>query len=573
MIEIGTIINEKYEVISQIGKGGMSTVYLARDLKLNINWAVKEIKKTGKDRNNETAYNSLPVEADIMKKLNHPNLPRIIDIAETPDTIQIVMDYIEGQSLDKVLKMYGVQPQEVVIKWAKQLCDVLGYLHNQNPPIIYRDMKPANVMLQPDGNLKLIDFGTARTYKEYNSSDTHMFLTEAYGAPEQRTRAGRTDARTDIFCLGVTLYQLLTGKNLKDPPYYKVMPIRVFDPKFSGGLEKIILKCTQDAPEDRYQNCDELLYDLNHYQEVDDAYIEKLKKKRNRFIVLMVISLILICSGIGTRLYGNEVRRRDYENLINIVDSTAYSTKIANYKEAVGIYPGDTRAYIKMLDAYEQEGQFSKTENNEFLALYNQNLDKFNYQVVGFAQLNYQIGMLYFNYYSENGNNSLSTRIQKAYPFFETNFNNNVEEFENLSISNAYYKICSFYKKYILSTSTVEEASKEDFDSLLTLSLETFNDLENANAYDKLSFYNGVFMLIFDQRLSMASCGVEIESVENVIDEIHDRTSKLVVQKDQSKLLQNEILDQYENCKEAIQRAYGKEIVSIEEIVGEEVVE
>ena len=123
------------------------------------------------------------------------------------------MDYIEGNPLSNALEEYGAQPQDMVIAWAKQLCDVLGYLHAQSPPIIYRDMKPSNVMLKPDGNITLIDFGTAREFKEKNLADTVCLGTIGYAAPEQFGGMGQTDARTDIYCLGATLYHLVTGQN------------------------------------------------------------------------------------------------------------------------------------------------------------------------------------------------------------------------------------------------------------------------------------------------------------------------------------------------------------------------
>lgn len=125
---------------------------------------------------------NLIVETDILKNLNHPNLPSIIDVIDREDSFLIVMDYIEGKALSDVLKEYGAQPQEYVIEWAKQLCDVLGYLHSRVPPIIYRDMKPSNVMLKPDGNLTLIDFGTAREFKASKVEDTTCLGTRGYAA-------------------------------------------------------------------------------------------------------------------------------------------------------------------------------------------------------------------------------------------------------------------------------------------------------------------------------------------------------------------------------------------------------
>lgn len=104
----------------------------------------------------------------MVKRLDHPALPRIVDIIDNGSTIYIVMDFIEGESLDKILNEYGAQPEDKVIEWAMQICDVLSYLHSQKPPIIYRDMKPANLMLKPNGNISIIDFGIAREYKEQN---------------------------------------------------------------------------------------------------------------------------------------------------------------------------------------------------------------------------------------------------------------------------------------------------------------------------------------------------------------------------------------------------------------------
>lgn len=127
MTEIGTVIDGKYEILKEIGRGGMSIVYLAMDKRLNKQWAVKEIRKKGSGKNDEVVVNSLLAEANMMKKLDHPSLPRIVDIIDNGITIYVVMDYIEGESLDKILSEYGAQPEELVVNWAKQLC--LSLIH------------------------------------------------------------------------------------------------------------------------------------------------------------------------------------------------------------------------------------------------------------------------------------------------------------------------------------------------------------------------------------------------------------------------------------------------------------
>ena len=141
--------------------------------------------------------------------------------------------------LSQILRENGAIPQKYVVSWAKILCDVLLYLHTRDSPIIYRDMKPGNIMLKPDGNLMLIDFGTAREYKVKNRGDTVCLGTVGYAAPEQFGGMGQTDARTDIYGLGATMYHLLTGKNPGKPPY-EMKPIRQINSSLSGGLEKII---------------------------------------------------------------------------------------------------------------------------------------------------------------------------------------------------------------------------------------------------------------------------------------------------------------------------------------------
>ena len=171
MLEIGSIIDGKYKILNVIGKGGMSVVYLAMNERANKQWAIKEVRKDGV-QNFEVVKQNLIVETDLLKRLNHPHLPSIIDVIDGDGTFLIVMDYIEGNPLSKAIKNSGAQNQDDVIEWSKQLCDVLGYLHSRKPPIIYRDMKPSNVMLKPDGNVMLIDFGTAREFKSTSVADT-----------------------------------------------------------------------------------------------------------------------------------------------------------------------------------------------------------------------------------------------------------------------------------------------------------------------------------------------------------------------------------------------------------------
>lgn len=316
MARMGDIIDGKYEILREVGRGGMSVVYLAMDRRLNKQWAIKEFRKDKDDASKQVALKALLDEANLMKKLDHPTLPRIVDIIDENQTVYVIMDYIEGESLNKVLDAYGAQPQEAVIEWAKQLCDVLDYLHTQNPPVIYRDMKPANIMLKPDGTVRLIDFGIAREYKEGKAGDTEAIGTRGYAAPEQFGGKGQTDARTDIYSLGVTLYHLLTGKNPAEPPY-EIYPIRHWNPAFSSGLEWLIQKCTQLNPGDRYQSCAEITYVLENLDKFDTEYRKKKKARLNLFITSLILTLVFAIASAGAFIGGNAAKKNSYDSLIS----------------------------------------------------------------------------------------------------------------------------------------------------------------------------------------------------------------------------------------------------------------
>ena len=404
MAEIGSIIDGKYEILTEIGRGGMSVVYLAMDTHLNKQWAVKEIRKKGNGKNDEIVVNSLLAEANLMKRLDHPALPRIVDIIDNGVTIFVVMDYIEGESLDKVLEEYGAQPEELVIGWAKQLCDALSYLHSQKPPIIYRDMKPSNVMLKPEGNIKIIDFGIAREYKEQSLADTTVLGTKGYAPPEQYS--GQTDARSDIFALGMTMHHLLTGVDPRNGEAYA--PVRMWNPELSEGIELIIDKCVQPAAEKRYQSCEDLLYDLEHPQLITKDYKKRQKRKAAAFAAACALTAVFAITGVTCRVMATSVNNNNYETLISPAAATSLEDKTASYKQAIGIYPERTDAYLRMLEAYEDEGRFGKKENDEFLALYNANKNRFDTASREYAELNYKIGLMYFNYYSEDDNGEYS---------------------------------------------------------------------------------------------------------------------------------------------------------------------
>lgn len=367
MLEIGQLVDNKYRILDIVGKGGMSVVYLARNEKANKSWAIKEVLKVGEE-NLEVKRNSLIAETEMLKKLSHPNLPTIVDVIETAETYLVVMDYIEGNDLNDVLKSYGAQPQEKVVDWGLQLCDVLGYLHTREKPIIYRDLKPANIMLEPetrDGKSKimLIDFGTAREVKIADANDTISLGTKGYAAPEQFGTNAKTDARTDIYCLGATLYHLVTNHS----PVSEVMkPIRQINPSLSQGLETIILTCTQYDPDKRYPSCAELTYALEHYQEIDKGY----RKKQVRKLVFFCVSVAMILISLLVSAFGYfSAQNRKAEDIDTYLAVAANETNDRNtrrqaYLDAISLDPGNETFYEGLLDLYTTTDENGSPESN-----------------------------------------------------------------------------------------------------------------------------------------------------------------------------------------------------------------
>lgn len=327
--------NDTYEIKSIIGKGGMSTVYLAEHKRLHTRWAMKEVRKQ-----QGTRFDFL-AESNILKRLQHPMLPRIVDIFEDRDCIYIVEDFVEGITLDGLLKQQKKVDEPQGLQWLRDLCGVLTYLHGQRPhPIIYRDMKPSNIMLQPDGSLKLIDFGIAREYKQESNADTTYIGTKGYAAPEQFGKA-QTDARTDIYSLGVTMYHLLTGKSPYEPPY-QFVPVRQLVPELSHGIEYILNKCVQSEPADRYQTVDELVDDLDHIYRFDRAWQKYQNAKRIRVAVVAVMLAASVGLMTGGQVLMGQEKEAKYSSLLSQASelyTTDYDGMVALLNEARALYP------------------------------------------------------------------------------------------------------------------------------------------------------------------------------------------------------------------------------------------
>jgi hypothetical protein len=257
MLTPGTALQNRYRILRRIGGGGMGVVYLAEDTRLpGRRCAVKEMSPAAlppQDRSWATA--AFRQEAQMLANLDHPGLTAVTDFFYEVGNWYLVMDFVEGETLeDRLDRLPGRRlPLREALDITRQLCTVLEYLHGQRPPVVFRDLKPGNVMLTPTGKIELIDFGIARFFKPGRPRDTVNLGTPGYAAPEQYGGKGQTDSRSDIYSLGVLLHEMLTGYDPQATPFNLPRP-RSLEPTIPPGLEQVILRATQSDPDARYQS-------------------------------------------------------------------------------------------------------------------------------------------------------------------------------------------------------------------------------------------------------------------------------------------------------------------------------
>lgn len=558
MIRVGTIVDERYEILKEIDRGGMSIVYLADDNRLKKSVALKDIRKSNKI-DSRVLLNCLKAEVDLLKGLDHPNLPNVYDIIEGDDHIYVIMDYIEGESLKKKIDREKVFSSEEVIDWAIQLSNVLEYLHTRKDnPIIYRDMKPDNIMLTPEGRIKLIDFGIS--IKSDEESSSLSFATNLYASPEQLLRK-RTDYRTDIYSLGVTLYYLVTGINKKANP--SLPPIRTINPALPEGLERIICKCIEENPNNRYQSCSDLLYDLENIEKLTADYKKTVVKRISPFLIsasLFIVSLSVTLVGLNGIKSTNLDKYKALLNeaSTNVVDGNDSKAIELLDKAITEVDSGRAEAYINLLDVYinmdnTKEG-ITKLEsyiNDKYGRVDKNNQVLFKLGMTYLDNKNYPLALKYFQqvdkkripdvkYYrtlADSMSNmninyeQFSSQLEEFEVFVDalandenkiTNYNSlaNIYSSYKSQIANANDKIIEIINKADTVLETVEDKQLElKYEIEFTQKLAQAYHSQGSNSADKQqgkSYFNSAINL-YNELLDL-----EVRNTENILIKIGD---------------------------------------------------
>ena len=395
-MEKGRIIGGKYRILKVLGRGGGGVVYLAEDLRVGTVWAVKRAGRTGfggKARGFR--------EGEILKELSHPAFPRMVDCLEEEDGVFLVMDYIRGRNLEEWLREHGPFDGKTIWKWAVELCEALDYLHSRKPPVLYRDLKPSNLILDGGGRLRLVDFGIA----EKEVSCPSAAGSRRYAAPEQLRAGEPQDARTDIYGLGATLYHLARGQLPENRRRRRI-------PELSGRLSRILWRCMEEKPEKRFASCRQLLEAL-------DTCRERRPEKRGRPFWrrrrLLACAAAVLAAAAG--IQEDRAASRQYRSYLEEAEGAGTAeNRIRACREAVSLKRDGLEGYRLLIEIFREDGVFTVQEEKILLPVLEQFPEELR-NASGYRELACQVGRLYWFYYCYGEQKELAA-MRAAVPWF-----------------------------------------------------------------------------------------------------------------------------------------------------------
>jgi serine/threonine-protein kinase len=523
------ICRGRYMVEKIIKGGGMSHVYQVREVNLKQVWCAKEIMHgvTDKDRMEEEALIS---EAYIMKSLNNPSIPRIVSIEKENNCTYIIMDYVTGQNLQDFIVEHGPLSVELATQYMMQLCEVVAYLHKKapnKPAILYRDLKPLNIMVCPNRNLMILDFGISVVLEDEETDEhgnildtpenrnknriTNTIGTPGFAAPELYHKGAKYDLRSDIFSLGATFYYLLTA----DMPSHYVTQTGImqgrkkaasFNPSVPAEVDAIIDKAMEPDINKRYASVLDLKVDLRYSTD----FSEKHKKTVNRQLAITIILFVLsICCFISSSIPQILLHNQFNNNYLVQLEKAERTSDAQDYLAAISLKPYEIEPYLGLIDAYKVDSSFTKSEEESILDYLLPNLSQLQQQDT-YGKLAYEIGILYWYYYEGDTPEISALRwFQDARDYYNEQTSTDDDSYDK-DTADIYCQLGTF-KKTISSAvigSNESEMIHDYWDNLLRV-----NTLEKGELLE-LQTYSAIADCIYTYGYQLRVAGVTRDDIE-----------------------------------------------------------
>ena len=560
MLNKGFILENRYKIDSVVGKGGTSIVYRALDTKANdAQRAVKEVMKT----NGTDAYNarqeSLLIKQFYEKDVSNSFFPNIIEIIDNdPDALYIVQDYIDGVTMEKLLKYDPIKPK-TLLRYAKDICSVMSFIHKCG--FIHSDMKPDNIMVvrntedlentrQPEkiGRLKFIDFGSVIERREGTFA-----YTPAYAAPEQFRRE-ELDEKTDIFNIGATCYHMLTGKKPMNVSVNGKLVSSaerfVFDKNMNAAIVRIIRKCVSDDKSRRYRSCDELYADLDRAE--NHTYVKATG------IIAGLAAVSLAFSGFAGMM-AKKGRNEDFNKLLaRAENASTYESRAAAFEDVINADGSYSDAYLKLIELYKSDDVFDEKEAGQILKLINENINLMQ-KDSGYEDVAFELGILYWYYYFYGSDpaaeSSTSGKITAVKWFREAQtaaFKR--REQDKYEIARVYCTIGDFYSQMLKKENKL---LKKDYSADLWNSMNELNELvETENAGSDLIIletYRTLVNLENDNMNELAKSDISYAEQAEFLDNISEKTRSINTDDDSANSTKEYILSACESIRERIE--------------------
>lgn len=422
---------DQYEILRELGRGGTSVVYLVKDRADGRNYAMKVLRKDdGKQELSEKKADHLRAEAEVLKALCidesgnvslHPGIPAYRECVcdEKDGFAGYVMEYVEGRSLQQLLEEGRTFTAREAVEAGLQLCGIMEQLHGQNPSMIFRDLKPANILVRPDGQFVLVDYGTVRKLRKSAGADTMQLGTDGYAAPEQYGGWEQSDERTDIYGIGAVLHHMITGRPPLETglrPLGEILSSKGESWQFDE-MDKILLRCCMTAPSMRYSSCKELEKALRGVIRLRTR--SRIRERGWRWFVLLVNTAV-VCLGLAIVLTASAAGAETVEYCAFVEEAgekTALEDKKTAYLKAVALRPEDPEAYICFLRELVEDCAITEEEKRalddvlfaradtgriweKFAVSEEGNLERMRKKSPGnYAELQIELGKVYFACY------------------------------------------------------------------------------------------------------------------------------------------------------------------------------